>query len=90
MPGLDARRVFETADTRNRSIGRSNVECSRLTASQAQQPMMLCLVRRLLMFRAITQAKEHPPLPVGNNPRRQEVIDHEKGVPVYSFLLRCE
>ena len=87
---LDASRVFKTADTRNRSIGRKNVACNRLITGQAQQispatvpdDAMVNLVRRL-MFRAITQAKEHPPIPVDDNPRKQ--IDHGKRVPVYSF-----
>ena len=43
---------------------------------------MVDLVRRL-MFRALTQAKENPPLPP--NPTSAEMNDHDKGVPVYSY-----
>ena len=35
------------------------------------------------MFRAITQAKEYPP--ITNNATRAEQNDHEKGIPVYSY-----
>ena len=43
---------------------------------------MVDLVKRL-MFRTLTQAKEHPPLP--QNASKAEQNDHEKGVPVYSY-----
>eukprot|EP00439_Symbiodinium_sp_Y106_P043395 s7574_g5.t1 len=62
----------------------------RLTADKARaipksavpDGAMVDLVRRL-MFRAITQAKEYPSVPM--NASRAEQNDHEKGVPVHSY-----
>ena len=71
-----------------------NVACNRLITGQAQQispatvpdDAMVNLVRRL-MFRAITQAKEHPPIPVDDNPRK---ADRSREACARVFLLRCE
>ena len=90
QPIKDANRAFLSPDRASRSIGGAEITCSRLTADEARDipqdavpdTAMVDLVRRL-MFRALTQAKENPPLPP--NPTRAEQNDHDKGVPVYSY-----
>ena len=83
-------KAFLTSDRALRSVGGEEITCSRLTAREAREiPLdavpdtaMVELVKRL-MFRALTQARENPPLPV--NPTRAEQNDHDKGVPVYTY-----
>ena len=87
---LDANDAFGTDGRSARSIGGDDVVCCRLTADKARaipksavpDGAMVDLVRRL-MFRAITQAKEYPSVPM--NASRAEQNDHEKGVPVHSY-----
>ena len=93
QPIADANDAFKTDARSVRSIKGEDVVCYRLTNERARviptnavpDTAMIDLVKRL-MFRAVTQAKEYPPLP--NNATRAEQNDQEKGIPVYSYYDR--